>query len=175
MLTQIQSRTAAAPEEDALTMLVGCHQRIRHFTQVALRIARMPDAPPAELAEAAEAVLRYYSAALPLHEADENETLYPRLRASAADATALAANDAMLQQHAELDDVLAALLPLWQEVKRNPATIGGLAPRLLQQTLQLEQLWQVHLNLEEEIVFPAMQQHLGAELDAIAAEMRARR
>ena len=156
-------------------MLVGCHQRIRYFTGVALRIARQPEALPAELAEAAGALLRYYSVALPLHEADENETLYPRLRASDAGSTALAANDAMLQQHAELDDVLAALIPLWQEVQRNPASASGMAGPLLQQTTLLERLWQIHLKLEEEIVFPAMQQHLGAELDAMAAEMRARR
>lgn len=173
MLTQIQSGQGG--EETAISLLTGCHDRIRHFTGIAMRIAQNPDAPPAELSDAAASVVRYYTVALPLHEQDENESVYPRLRDAGPPADVAAANDAMLHQHAGLNEVVAELLPLWQEVQRNPAAIASFAAPLRERTLRLEALWQEHLRLEEEIVFPAMQRELAAQLPAIAAEMRARR
>ena len=178
MLTNIQAIPATSPpaQEDAVTMLVGCHQRIRNFTDVALRLAWSTEAPPQQLADAAESVLRYYTVALPLHEADENESLYMRLRDANPPADILAADNAMLQQHAEIDDVIALLVPLWQSVQRDPASMQTFALPLLARTERLNELWQTHLKLEEEIIFPALRQYLSdAELAAIAAEMHARR
>ena len=40
---------------------------------------RTRKAPPEEIVQAAAAVHRYYSVSLPLHEADEDQTLRPRL------------------------------------------------------------------------------------------------
>ena len=80
MLTRIETaRRAPTDSDDVASLLLGCHQRIRHFTTLALNLSR-PDVPPAQVAAAAAAVYRYYSQALPLHEADENESVYPRLR-----------------------------------------------------------------------------------------------
>lgn len=154
-------------------MLLGCHQRIRHFTKVALRIAQTFSAPSDERATAAQSVLRYYTEALPLHEADENESLHPRLRRVLPEGALAEANDAMVQQHSEIDALVARLIPAWRELERDPQH-----PQtdLLQQTEQLQQLWSSHLQLEEEQVIPAMQRFLpAADLRSIEAEMRARR
>ena len=159
--------------EDAASMLLGCHQRIRHFTEVALRLAENSATPLAERATAAQSVLRYYIEALPLHEADENDSLHPRLRRVLPEGVLAEANDAMVQQHTEIDALIAQLVPAWRELERNPEHPQA---DLLQQTECLQRLWTSHLQLEEEQVIPAMRHYLSADdLRVIEAEMRARR
>lgn len=159
--------------EDAASMLLGCHQRIRHFTQVALRLAENPSDAPSERTSAAHAVLRYYTEALPLHEADENESLHPRLQAVLPKGVLAEANNTMVEQHAEIDALVATLIPAWRNLERNPAQQDA---SLLPQTQRLQELWTSHLRLEEEQVIPAMQHYLpAAALRTIEAEMRARR
>lgn len=174
MLTNI--RTAAESvnrEEDAASMLLGCHQRIRHFTQVALRLAENPSDAASERENAAHAVLRYYTEALPLHEADENESLHPRLQAVLPEGVLAEANNAMVEQHTEIDVLVAALIPAWRDLEKNPSQQDA---SLLPQTQRLQELWTSHLRLEEEQVIPAMRRYLpAAALRTIEAEMRARR
>lgn len=173
MLTQIRDAAQKTNSDDAASMLLGCHQRIRHFTEVALRLAENSAAPSEERATAIQSVLRYYTEALPLHEADENDSLHPRLRRVLPEGVLAEANEAMVQQHTEIDALIARLVPMWRELESDPQH-----PRsdLLQQTERLQQLWGSHLQLEEEQVIPAMQRYLPAdELRSIEAEMRARR
>jgi len=97
MLSNIQIKADKASEpEDAISLLLGCHQRIRHFTQVAFRLAQNPNAPAPDRADAARSVLRYFQIALPLHEADENESIYPRLRDKLRAGDLSEANEAMV-------------------------------------------------------------------------------
>jgi hemerythrin-like domain-containing protein len=173
MLTNIRGPEQMARAEDAASMLLGCHQRIRHFTEVALRLAKDSAAPPEERATAVQSVLRYYTEALPLHEADENDSLHPRLRRVLPEGVLAEANDAMVQQHTEIDALIAQLVPAWGKLEQDPQHPQA---DLLQQTERLQQLWSSHLQLEEEQVIPAMQRYLPPdELREIEAEMRARR
>jgi hemerythrin-like domain-containing protein len=174
MLTTIRAAAESSQcVEDAASMLLGCHQRIRHFTEVALRIAENSTTLPHERASAAQSVLRYYTEALPLHEADENDSLHPRLQRVLPEGALAEANEAMVQQHTEIDALVANLIPEWREVASNPAEQQS---TLLPQTKRLQELWTSHLQLEEEQVIPAMQQFLpAAELRSMEAEMRARR
>jgi hypothetical protein len=71
---------APRPAAGAVELLLECHERIRHFARLALKLAGTRDLPPAEVAEAAAAVRRYFAEALPLHAADEEESMMPRLR-----------------------------------------------------------------------------------------------
>jgi iron-sulfur cluster repair protein YtfE (RIC family) len=164
----------AGDTSDAVDLLLGCHQRIRHFTAMALRLAA-PDAPRDQIGAAAGAVYRYYSVALPLHEADENQSVYPRLRAalSAAGATlAAAANQAMVDQHVEIDKLIARLLPQWAELPAHPEK----APATAATAARLHAAWQEHLELEEQVVFPALRSFLTPQdRDAIRQEMSQRR
>jgi len=173
MLSNIQtSPKPSSDKEDAISLLLGCHQRIRHFTEVALRLAQNPEAPVSDRSEAARSVLRYFQVALPLHEADENESIYPRLRRKLPPGALADANEAMVRQHTEIDAVIAELIPQWQSV----AAAAGQPPELLSRTSHLQQLWDVHLSVEEEHVVPALRQHLTADdLNAIRNEMSVRR
>ena len=181
MLTRISSGPDAvddSQERDALELLLGCHSRIRHFTDMALRLANFADvSAPADIVSAATAVHRYFTVALPLHEADENESLYPRMRAILAHGDELAsALDSMVAQHRDIDAVVARLVPLWEQVRRDPAAVGQLKSELLALALRLNQLWATHLQLEEEVILPLVRRRLPpAVLDSIFSEMRARR
>ncbi len=158
--------------EDAISLLLGCHDRIRHFTSIALRIAQHANAPASDRADAARSVLRYFQIALPLHEADENESIYPRLHQRLPAGALAEANENMVRQHGEIDRVIAELIPMWQ------STVEGAkpAPALFSTTERLQSLWDTHLALEEEKVLPAMRKYLtGEDLESIRAEMRARR
>jgi len=169
VLAQIQS--PAPSHSDPVDALLGCHVRIRHFTALAVSLSR-PDAPVDQIAAAAQAVHRYYTLALPLHEADENESVYPRLR-SLLPAGALAdANQAMLDQHREIDVLVAQLIPLWHTIQTRP----GLAPASAALAARLLAAWTTHLQLEENIIFPAVRRLLSpAEQSAIREEMSLRR
>lgn len=177
MLNTIQSARSAAPEfEDAFSLLLGCHDRIRHFTEVGMRLAQSPQAPAIDRAEAARAVLRYYTVALPLHEADENESVYPRLKRALPPGELAHANQEMVDQHIGIDVTIAELVPMWRQIEREPQSQEELEQRLRLRTEHLRSLWNAHLALEEERVIPAMRRYLGAEeLSQIAQEMRDRR
>lgn len=165
-------------EQDAVDLLLACHNRIRNFTAIAERIAAVGrQAAPAEVANAAEAVHRYYTVALPLHEADENETVYPRLRRAMQDAGApAAAVETMVEQHGPIDALIAELVPMWQTLKSSPQDLPALAPAMSGKCARLQELWREHLALEEETVFPAIRRYLdAAALSEMGDEMRARR
>jgi hemerythrin-like domain-containing protein len=176
MLTGIRtSSLLSTKKETALDLLLGCHQRIRHFTAIARRMAENPAASLDEVSEAAEAVHRYFTVALPLHEADENDSIDPRLQA-AGNIDLAHASEEMVRQHKSINVVLRQLLPLWDALCREPEKLPGFVPRLLQLITEFEQLWDVHLRLEEETVFPAIEKSLPShEVEAILREMRERR
>lgn len=175
MLTGIQSVNTQSPEEDAIALLLGCHQRIRHFTEVAVRLASTPEASEQERVDAAQAVLRYYTIALPLHEADENDSIYPRLHKRLPAGALAEANENMIAQHRTIDALVARLVPLWREIAAHPARQKEFES-LLDNTEELQNTWRSHLQLEEEQVVPAMRQYLAAsELEVVRREMRARR
>lgn len=177
MLTSIQAPGAkTGNQEDAITLLLGCHGRIRHFTEVALRLAGSANASAGELSSAAQGVLRYYTIALPLHEADENDSIYPRLHKLLPPGHLAEANEAMVEQHKGIDALIAQLVPMWRQVEAGEGTAAAFRKELLERTSALQNLWQSHLQLEEEQVVPAMREFLRpADLREIEGEMRARR
>jgi hemerythrin-like domain-containing protein len=177
MLTKIERRMKSnPPPEGAVRLLLGCHDRIRHFTEMADRLASNPHSPAGDRQEAARAVLRYYEMALPLHEADENESIYPRLQKRLPPGELAEANQAMIDQHTQIDALIAQLLPVWRTIGEDPAEQERLSPHLQENVHRLQQLWTTHLRLEEEVVVPAMLHFLlPQDLGAIEHEMRARR
>ncbi|HYG99002.1 MAG TPA: hemerythrin domain-containing protein [Terriglobales bacterium] len=174
MLTGIRTPNAdpAGKEETPLELLLGCHQRIRHFTAIARRMAENPTASLDEISEAAAAVYRYFHVALPLHEADENISLDPRLHDVAEVSQA---SEEMVRQHTEINRVLKQLLPLWDALCREPEKLPRFASRIMHLVSELERLWDAHLCLEEEQVFPAIQRLPREEVAAILSEMKERR
>lgn len=177
MLNQIKSAPKAPGSQDAADLLLACHQRIRHFSGVAVKLAHGHGATEPEIAQAADSLYRYFSIALPLHEADENLSLHPRLRRAVPDGElAGPAADAMLDQHTAIDELVERLVPLWVLLKSAPARLPELSAEMCSLSKRLSEIFDAHLKLEEETIFPAMRNYLSpSDLDDIVSEMQARR
>jgi hypothetical protein len=176
MLMEIGKRRDDEVAEGPVEALLACHQRIRHFTSLAAALATTPGASLQEIAEVARAVGRYFELALPLHAADEDLSVAPRLLARGADEPLWMALQTMSAQHVSSDATLVEALPLWRRVAADPAALAAQAARLGELARALAAHWEDHLGMEETIIFPAITARLDdAERAAMLAEMRARR
>jgi len=166
-----EAAAASAPE-----LLLACHAHIRHFVQLGQTLATIRVVSIEEVVESSRALFRYFHDALPLHEADENESLYPRLLPLPRWNLVREAGEAMLEQHRAVNELVAELLPICEILKREPERLAVLCGHLQQVTHALGQVFAAHLNLEESVIFPALPELLTPEqMDAMLREMQARR
>lgn len=160
--------------DDVVDLLLDCHGRIRAFSRLAERIADARGTPEAEIAEAAARVRRYFSVALPLHVADEEESILPRL--SGKDAAVDAALRRMEEEHDGHVEPLRRLVEICAALAERPADLDAHRARLGQVAGALVRAFDAHLAAEEETVFPAIRTLLDSEeRAAIFREVRARR
>jgi hemerythrin-like domain-containing protein len=172
MLTQLSTHRATGAE--GLVDLLGeCHQRIRRFVALARQAGSRQDVPPDQIAQACIDVERYFTQALPLHVADEEESIEPRLRGLSP--TVDEALDATTRQHQQHEPKLNALLRATSVLRNSPH--DETARREVATTaLALETQFEEHLRLEESVVFPAIRELLSREIQtSIIDELRRRR
>jgi iron-sulfur cluster repair protein YtfE (RIC family) len=177
MLTNIAARDPQNSRQPAgpVELLQACHDRIRHFLELSRTLAHNPSAPKAQIADAAGAVFRYFNEALRLHEADENETLFPRLRKAFAAQPVGEAAQSMVTQHHAIDELVSELVHLCEVIQRNPEMLPSVAEQFTHITAALQQMFEDHLRLEESVIFPALAHFPTAELEAMTREMEQRR
>lgn len=172
MLIQISQRPATEAA-DLFDAFVACHQRIRDFLTLARRIAQQLHASAPEVIDAAQRVERYFSLAFPLHVADEELSLAPRLRQKTAELDR--ALRAMHEQHGGHRAPLELMLSTMKEVRSDPANVL-LRRRLGVLVSELESELEAHLQLEESVLFPAARRWLSSEEQReILKELRERR
>ena len=163
--------------DDPLGMLQDCHRRIERFLAILCDVAERAHARTLtdEEAAAIRAALAYFREGGRRHTADEEESLFPRMR-SGAPAGTLDPVDRLEDDHREAD-------PLHDDVDRLYSTWltdGSLSDpdqhTLLEKTRRLRALYSSHIQTEEATVFPAAARLLDrAAIAAIGAEFRARR
>ncbi|RMG96708.1 MAG: hemerythrin domain-containing protein [Deltaproteobacteria bacterium] len=152
--------------------LEACHERIRRFVDLARRAAEQA-VRETEARAAAEDVVRYFSVAFPLHVADEEESLAPRLRGRSTDLDEALAT--MAGEHEAHARAVADLVAAARAVFDRPAdpvlrrTLGDAAAAAAEHL-------DPHLSFEERTILPALDRLLDAEVEAaVLDEMRARR
>jgi hemerythrin-like domain-containing protein len=166
--------------KDPIGLLTDCHRRIERFLSILVKIGAQGRGGPlgAEERTSLETALSYFRDAAPKHTADEESTLFPRLRRLAhpelqpvlARVDALERDHARANQgHAEIDRLGRA----WLEA-------GLLAPadaeRFSTVMAELAELYKAHIAIEESELFPAAAGVLsGPDREAMGAEMAARR
>jgi hemerythrin-like domain-containing protein len=165
---------------DPVGMLGDCHRRIERFLNVQVTLAtREKGGPLTEEDRAAlETSLRYFREAAPKHTADEEESLFPRLRRidPAKTQAILARVDSLEQDHecaGKAHDEVDRLGQRW-------LTSGRLstedASRLSTVLDQLAKLYRNHIAIEDTEVFPLARRILSAsDREAVGVEMAARR
>ncbi|MDQ3266589.1 MAG: hemerythrin domain-containing protein [Myxococcota bacterium] len=171
--TRPQARTL--DQSDPNTLLLDCHERIRRFSSLGVRLATV-QAPPPEIAEVASRVHRYFTVALPLHVADEDLSVRPRLLAAHPSRELVDALGTMTSEHLEIEDLLAELTSVWSTLIEDPTRLASFGAQLTRASTHLEELLRRHLTLEEEVVLPSLSRLLPPEVQAeLVREMRARR
>jgi hemerythrin-like domain-containing protein len=161
-------------------LLSDCHRRIEHFLHVLVVVDAEAAGGPLTLAHrsALEASLRYFAIAAPKHTADEEESLFPRLRGSSAPAAVAAMTlvDRLEHDHDETDAHHAAVGVLVQRWLTEDGLQPSDATELRERLAQLQDLYQRHITVEDEELFPAAARVLDdAQLRQIGLEMAARR
>ena len=165
---------------DPIGMLGDCHRRIERFLNVLVRIAQEAggEALSQEQRSAFDTALRYFREAAPKHIADEEESLFPRLRRieDHSLATLLARIESLEEEHVCADRMHSEVDTLGLLWLRN----GGLPPaeatRLVTTLAQLRDIYRHHIAVEDAEVFPAAAAVLsGSDRQAIGIEMATRR
>lgn len=172
-----------SPDHDfdaPLGLLSDCHRRIERFLDVMIQVcvARAGDEPHADEREALRRATEYFRVAAPRHTQDEEESLFPRLRAAGdprvADVLAEierleADHEAAAQKHAEVE----CLVTHWLDAGRlTSGAVAGLS-RALQ---ELKSLYQTHIAVEDERVLPLAADVLSREeIRSLGHEMARRR
>lgn len=166
--------------DEPLGLLSDCHRRIEHFLRLLVTVTdQAAGGPlPSSHRSALEAALKYFAVAAPKHTADEEASLFPRLRAVDDPdlADALSAVERLERDHAEADRhhaAVDALVREWLEHDRLPAgKVSDLRGRLT----HLESLYQRHISIEDGEIFPAAARVLEpSQLREIGREMAMRR
>ena len=175
----VQIGVHAASFTDPTTLLSDCHRRIEMFLNVLQEVAMAADRPLADEARnSLETALRYFREAAPKHTADEEESLFPRLR---------------LMQDPNVALLLSRLEPLEEDHRR--ATLlharvemlgerwliqGSLATEAAEEfrmlVVELASMYGRHIEVEDSVVFPIAARLLSSEeKTAIGIEMVGRR
>jgi iron-sulfur cluster repair protein YtfE (RIC family) len=159
---------------DVVDLLLECHERIRHFIALAVRLANAENPSVDETREAAARVIRYFAEALPLHVADEEESILPRLSGREHDLDRALAN--VHHEHSEHELQLEQLLRTCRDLHDAPEKLAELRQILESTASTLQRDFLQHLDMEEKVVLPAIRQFLTLEEQAaILRELRARR
>jgi hemerythrin-like domain-containing protein len=161
---------------DPIGMLKDCHRRIESFLQILCLVAerargrRLND----EEAVAINSALSYFRTGGQRHTADEEESLFPRLRGqSAEEPEELHGLEDDHHRANELHAEVEELYQIWLE--------SGLLSEDNQQTLaqsiaELEAIYKAHIKIEEEVVFPQASRTLDEKAIAeMGHEFRVRR
>lgn len=172
--TPVQIGQRESDFSNPLGLLSDCHRRIERFLGVLLKLSETKQGGELEPSEAASlrAALDYFRDAAPKHTADEEESLFPRMRAAGALAgLADLESDHQLAETAHRE--VATLGRLWLAQGRLPEEPARRMTRLLR---QLAEMYSRHIAVEDSEVFPEAARVLGAgELAQVGQEMKTRR
>ena len=166
--------------DEPLGLLSDCHRRIEHFLHVLVVVDAEAAGGPLTAAHgrALEASLRYFAIAAPKHTADEEESLFPRLRDStdSAAAAGMMLVERLERDHEEADGHHAAVVVLVQRWLAEDCLSPSEARELRARLARLQVLYQRHITVEDQELFPTAARVLdSAQLRQIGREMAARR
>jgi iron-sulfur cluster repair protein YtfE (RIC family) len=162
-----------------IALLSDCHRRIEMFLGTLEKVAAQIDQPLADDARRSlESALRYFREAAPKHTADEEQSVFPRLRQSDNSQVkeALAMVNVLEQEHRRADSLHAQVDILGKNCLDEGHLSSAQARQFRGAVADLGSLYKEHIRIEDEQVFPIAARILSAADKAIiAAEMSARR
>jgi hemerythrin-like domain-containing protein len=175
----VQIGTKSHNFTDPTGLLSDCHRRIETFLAMLEAVAATIDGRPTENAgRALASALQYFDQAAPKHTADEEESLFPRLRQARGPEveSAFARLDNLENEHRRASALHDAVKRMGEQYLSG----GNLSPaevrKFRESVASLASMYKQHIAVEDELIFPLASRVLGdAEKTAIGDEMAARR
>jgi len=179
MAVQIGSKPDSGPD-DPIGWLGDCHRRIEQFLQILMTVAEQAGsgALTGDQRTAFENALRYFREAAPKHTADEEESLFPRLRKIKSQRLeqALDLVERLEQDHRTAEVMHAEVDQLGRQWLAGDQWGNDESARLAVLLKDLSQIYARHIDIEDNQVFPAAKSVLSdSERIAAGREMAARR
>jgi hemerythrin-like domain-containing protein len=162
--------------DDPIGMLKDCHRRIESFLGILCIVVDRARGRSltGEERDAVKAALEYFRTGGQRHTADEEESLFPRLRKS--DAKSFEEIDRLEGDHHEANELHGSIERLYSAWIESGWLGIEETQLLLSQTARLKQLYSDHIQVEETIVFARASQVLDSHaIEAIGTEFRFRR
>src|SRR5439155_15604963 len=162
----------AAGFDQPFELLAGCHDRVRRSLVLLQRLVAhlRTHGADRDARSAAADVLRYFDVAGPQHHLDEERHVLPLLEAS-GEAALIEAARRLHDEHRDLD-------AQWRGLRALLTALDD-ADALARESQDFVALYDRHLPLEDNVVFPAAQRLMAARgeaaLEAMGREMAARR
>jgi hemerythrin-like domain-containing protein len=164
---------------DPTGLLSDCHRRIEMFLGALDRVASVIDRPlTRETRVALESALRYFREAAPKHTADEEESLFPRLRQLPFPdmQAAIERLEPLERDHLLAGSLHAQLEELGQRYLAMESLEATGVEAFRKAITSLSAIYQQHIGIEDNLVFPLANRLLSpAAKAAIASEMAGRR
>ena len=179
MLLQIGQK----PESDfhhPIGMLEDCHKRILFFLKSMIKVASETDAQALNPGQRVplEKALKYFREAAPRHTADEEESLFPRLREirSQEIGEVLDKVDRLESEHRWADEQHVTVDSVCRRWLEKGALPGNEREQLRTTLSGLLSFYEQHIRMEEAEVFSAAQKALSdSSKESIGEEMARRR
>jgi len=163
--------------DDPIGMLKDCHRRIERFLHILCVVANSAAGRALTEVEtsAVQSALQYFRTGGQRHTADEEESLFPRLRA-ALGAGSLEEIRTLEDGHRSANNLHQTVEALYLAWMASGVQNAEQTERLESATEQLRQLYQADIEVEERIVFPQAEELLDRQaIASIGEELRARR
>jgi hemerythrin-like domain-containing protein len=164
---------------EPLGLLTDCHRRIERFLTLLMNISAgfKGAALSADAARQFAAALDYFATAAPLHTADEEDSLFPRLRqAAAAEPRIARLVERLGRDHGEVAGRHAAVDVLGRRWLSQGTLEEAAVAELIAHLEILKAMYDEHIGLEDRELFQAAARLLSSStLSEIAQEMSGRR
>ncbi len=162
--------------DDPIGMLKDCHRRIESFLHILCVVVDRAKGRSltGEECAAVQAALQYFRTGGQRHTADEEQSLFPRLRKS--DAQAFEEIDRLEDDHREATALHTSVERFYSAWIDSGGLNADDTQQLLSETSRLKQLYSDHIQVEETTVFARAAQLLDSNaIAAIGTEFRFRR
>ncbi len=164
---------------DPTGLLSDCHRRIEMFMRSLETVAKVVDSPPEEETKSAlETALRYFHEAAPKHTADEEKSLFPRLRElqSPELQSALSRLDELEGEHRWAEPLHEQVEVLGLEYLAKERLSASQITEFRSAVSELAAMYRRHIAVEDQLLFPIAAKALSdREKQVIAEEMEKRR
>ena len=163
---------------DPLGLLSDCHRRIEHFLDVLIRVCEKTKGGQltADERAALEKALVYFRNSAPRHTADEEESLFPRLRESGQAQSSLECLAELEKDHVAAARDHELVDTLGRRWLTSGALEGGEVDQIRQALQRLSGTYTRHIAIEDQQLYPLAGRVLQPEqLAEVGREMDERR